>query len=276
MTRKVKWIVDSSILDRGLPRHHLPDVIREQGHEVFTLKWGLGATLPEIPFSPDDCVVCYGSHQFQRALNFKYQPGSLGLTERTNALSYLSNLPLEWFLNQDSVFTTWAIFKARKEYWFELFGGDRVFIRPNSGFKTFTGVTVSLADWDHEILGLDKTSSVMEETLIMVGGIKEILGEFRFVIADGKVIAGSEYRWDNVLDIRIDYPEECRALAQQVAEHDWQVDVAYTCDVALVPGGVKVVELNSFCCAGLYACDIEDVVRGVSEAAYREWSGENI
>lgn len=276
MEKPIKWIVDASILDRGLPRGHLPDIIRAQGHEVFTLQWARGMEVPHIPFDPKECVVVYGSHQFQRALNFKYQPGSLGLTERTNAMNYLSNLPLEWFLNQDGIFVSWTMFKAQKQRWFDLFGGDRVFVRPNSGFKTFTGTTVSRDEWDYDIQGLDKLSSVMDDTLIMVAGSKPIKGEFRFVIAEGQVIAGSEYRWDDVLDIRIDYPEECRALAQQVASHSWQVDVAYTCDVALTDDGVKVVELNSFCSAGLYACDLEEVVRGVSRAAYREWSGENI
>ena len=92
------------------------------------------------------------------------------------------------------------------------------------------------------------------------------------MIADGKVIAGSEYRWDGKLDIRRDWPQECWDLADQVAKHPWQVDIAYTCDVALTNSGPKIVELNGFSCAGLYACDLNLVVKGVSDAALKDWN----
>lgn len=271
---KAKWIVDTSILE-GRLNNHLTEVIKAQGHELFEVAYFKGVDLPHIPFDPQDCVVIYGSHQFNRAIGpTRFRPGSLGLTERTNVSTYLSNLPLEWFLNSDGVFTTWAQFKERKDFWYELVGGDQIFVRPNSGFKTFTGLVIPSHDWEHELNCMDQLTSVMPETLIVVARPKELIGEFRFVIADHKVLTGSEYRWDNKLDIRIDYPIECYELARQVAEHDWQPDVAYTCDVALTPNGPRVVELNSFCCAGLYACDLEKVVKGVSDVALKEWRGD--
>lgn len=270
----VKWLVDTSILE-GRLNNHLPEVIRAQGHDIFEVAYYKGTELPVIPFDSQDCVVIYGSHQFNRAVGLgRFRPGSLGLTERTNVAAYLSNLPLEWFLNADGVFTTWEQFKQRKDFWYDLVQGDRIFVRPNSGFKTFTGLVIPKHDWEHELNAMDQLTSVMPETLIVVAKPKELLGEFRFVVADGKVLTGSEYRWDNKLDIRIDYPIECYELAKQVAEHDWQPDFAYTCDVALTPNGAKVVELNSFCCAGLYACDLEKVVSGISAVALKEWRGE--
>ena len=32
-----------------------------------------------------------------------------------------------------------------------------------------------------------------------------------------------------------------------------------------------VLELNSFSCSGLYACDLSEVIRTASEIAEREW-----
>lgn len=172
---------------------------------------------------------------------------------------------------------TWSMFKAYRgieqiaDHW-----PDGLFIRPNSGLKTFAGQRVTAADFDDHVSTLEQTSGVMPDTLILVSKLHDIQGEFRFVIADGKVVTGSEYRWDGKLDIRRDWPEECEALARQVAEHEWQVDIAYTCDVALTPDGPRIVELNGFSCAGMYACDLEKVVDAVSAAAWREYHGHDI
>jgi hypothetical protein len=254
---------------------HLVDTIRGQGHECFEVSFVKGTTLPEIPYEDEDCVVLYGSHQFCRAVGpHRFRPGALGLTDRTSTLAYLSNLPAEWMLNSDGLHTTWKLFRNNPERFFDIFGSERIFLRPNSGFKTFTGLSIPRDDIQHEINCMNQLTGVMDETLVMVAGPKELLGEFRFVVAEGKVLTGSEYRWDNKLDIRIDYPPECLELAEKVARHQWQADTAYTCDVALTPHGPKVVELNSFCCAGLYACDLEKVVQGISEVAEREWRGE--
>ena len=270
----VKWLVDTSILE-GRLNGHLVQEIRRQGHECFEVSYLKGTTLPEIPYGNDECVVMYGSHQFCRAVGARrFIPGALGLTDRTNTTAYLSNLPPEWMLNSDGIHTTWKLFKHNPARFYEIFSSDRIFLRPNSGCKTFTGLSIPIEDALHEINCMDQLTSVMDETLVMVAGPKELTGEFRFVVAEGKVLTGSEYRWDNKLDIRIDYPPECFDLAQKVAEHQWQADTAYTCDVALTPNGPKVVELNSFCCAGLYACDLEKVVEGISLVAEREWRGE--
>lgn len=273
----VKWIVDTSIIE-GRVNGNIVEILRDKGHPVQHVAYFKNTPMPDLEFDAQDCVVIYGSHQFNRAVAKvrQYQPGSLGLVDRTEVNAYMSNLPLEWFLNRHGVMTTWAQFQARKDFWFKLFPGERVFVRPNSGFKVFTGTTVTLDEWDYDIQGLEKCTGVMRETPMMVAPAQEIKGEFRFVVAEGKVIAGSEYRWDNVLDIRRDWPQECFDLAEQVAQHEWQVDIAYTCDVALTPEGAKVVEVNSFSCAGLYACDLELVVDGISLAAWREHTGENI
>jgi hypothetical protein len=189
----------------------------------------------------------------------------------------MSNLPLEWFLNSGAVFMTWAMFKHRAVDIFEHHNTNGLFIRPNSGFKTFAGQRVLRSELAEHINTLDQISSVMPDTMIMVNPCQDIKGEFRFVIADSKVVAGSEYRWDGKLDVRRDWPHECEELATQVAQHDWQVDTVYTCDVALLNDGkVKIVELNGFSCAGLYACDLDKVVEGVSAAALKEWNGEDL
>lgn len=277
---QVKWILDDSRLLERLSTYGpgLVPVLERNGfsHEICT-RYDDGTFSP-VADHPDQCVVLYGSHQFVRATNpnGRFQPGNLGVNERTRASAYMSNLPLDWFLNRDGVFMTWAMFKHRARELFYQHDTNQLFVRPDSGFKAFAGQTVKYGTIAQDLETLDKLTGVMDDTMILVNTCQNIQGEFRFVIADGRVVAGSEYRWDGKLDIRRDWPEACEELASQVAQHEWQVDIAYTCDVALLEHGVKLVELNGFSCAGLYACDLDKVVQGVSAAALREFLGEDV
>jgi hypothetical protein len=119
--------------------------------------------------------------------------------------------------------------------------------------------------------------SVYPEMICVVAKPRSIEAEFRFVIADRQVVAGSQYRWEDRLDVRLDVLPICRELAQEVAQREWQADRCYTCDVALLDGRSKarIVELNTFSSSGLYACDTEAVVDAVSRAAWREYLGED-
>ena len=257
------------MISRDHMREKLPSILEEHGFAYNLFEYTVNQPLM-TPEADNKCVIIYGSHQFNRALQGRYTPGSLGLTTRTAFSSYVSNIPPEWLLNHQGVMCTWKHFSQRRAFWEWTYGGGGVFVRPDSGFKTFTGQTISYDNWEEGIKLVDQTSSVMDETMIVVAPMQEILGEFRFVIADRKVVAGSEYRWDDKLDIRRDWPPECEELAQKVADLDWQVDCVYVCDVALTPHGPKIVEVNSFSCAGLYACDLHAVVEAVSAAAYKE------
>ena len=46
----------------------------------------------------------------------------------------------------------------------------------------------------------------------------------------------------------------------------WVIDIAMTKDMKC-----HLIELNSFSCSGLYACDLEPIVRCVSDAAQKEF-----
>lgn len=104
---------------------------------------------------------------------------------------------------------------------------------------------------------------------------KPIKAEFRYVIVNRQVVAKSEYRWDDVLDVRIDTHPNCDVVAEQVAKAEWQADSVYVCDVALLPDdSARVIELNAFSSSGLYACDTLAVAKAVSAAALREFDGD--
>lgn len=277
-----KWVIDQLLLDRALPtgRPNLAEALRRQGHETFVCSYD--PSLPEPPGLPqwkDDCVVTYGSHQFvkkvTRARAGLWQPGAYHRVDRLSYSAYSPHVG-DLMLNGDFVILPFAEFKRRGlAPW-----GRAAFIRPDAVTKAFTGFVITEKDFSLETNALDRLAHLQPEDLVAISSPKSILGEFRFVVADGRVVAGSAYSWDNRLDVRSDVDPACRELAAEVARREWQADAVYTCDVALTEDAGKAVprilELNAFSCSGLYACDTERIAQAVSAAAWREWSGEDI
>lgn len=273
----VLWIIDQHLLDRALPtgRPNLADALREAGNEAHVCgKDELHMGKFDIDAWIDRPVISYGSLQFVNKVTSlhkgKWQPGSF---IRKENLSYSGYSPYlgDLMLNDDFILLPYAEFKRRGlKNW-----GGRAFIRPNSVTKSFTGFVITEEDLDHETNSLERLCHVMPEDLIAVSSAKPILGEFRFVIADGEVVTGSAYSWDNRQDVRSDVTPESEALAKAVASREWQADRVYTCDVGITDlGGVptaRLLELNAFSCSGLYACDTVKIAEKVSEATYREF-----
>ena len=274
MTRIPAWIVHAGMHERSYEGSELVTALQSTGTKHWVLDYGLNTPL-EVPEECDSHhyhLMVWGSLEFVRELRKKISGTLLlyGHTERTHWFSCVSNLSDLPFLSDDAFGLPWGVFKRSAERLRGCYGGERVFVRPNSGFKTFTGQTIGYDSWEEDVRSIEQTSSVMDETLVVTASAKEILGEFRFVVVDGRVVAGSEYRWDGKLDVRRDWPAECEGLAQRVAEHPWQLDSAYVVDVADTPDGPHIVELNSFCHAGLYASDVEAIVRAVNAVAEKE------
>lgn len=292
INQPITWVVDNIINERnhyevGFPT--LADAARELGHKVIETKY--------VPFrdrenlhkneelepifvnaaSDLDCTIFHGSHEFIRS---------------ARKSTYIQNLcPLAYCREDNLRFSTYAAHHGeimlsssyRLLPYAEVvrrYCGSRnnIFIRPNDVTKAFTGRVIKAKDFEHEINSLNQIEKIDPEMLCVVAPPRNIKGEFRTVIVDGEVITGSEYRWDDKLDIRIDVDERCLRLAKEVAKHPWQPDRVYVCDVALEETEwgeerARLIELNSFSCAGLYACDTRKIVEAVSRAANKEFYG---
>jgi hypothetical protein len=148
--------------------------------------------------------------------------------------------------------------------WENLTNDGSLFIRPDSGAKPFTGHVVA-PDEKHKIKSLIR--AIGPESLVVVAPAREIGEENRFVICDRKVVAGSRY----LPDESPDYKNSFLRLADKIARHKWQPDLCYTVDIAESEGGIYLLEINSFSCAGFYQCNINHIVKCASAAAMREW-----
>lgn len=274
--RAITFIMDARLLDET-GHHHLPYALRTLGHTVHLDAYqDPRAGTPAFIDTHGECTVLYGSIEFveQRMDAGIYSPGAYYSRESYRCTYYLPTLPNGLVGNGRGVYLTFSDFVRRRDQLYRLFGVSRLFIRPDSGAKVFTGLCVTPENDAFELRSLMKLTQVTDETLILVAPAAEISAEYRFYIVEGKVITGSRYMINGKPDKSPETDPQCLAVAELVANLPWQIDLAYTCDVGLFDGIAKIVELNAFSTSGLYDCDSVALFTAMAETALRECDGE--
>lgn len=141
--------------------------------------------------------------------------------------------------------------------------GETLFVRPDSGAKAFTGQLVSDLD-RFEARERPYLESMDARELVIVAAPREIAAEWRTVVIDGGVVAGSRYKSGGVKDVNPDVPADVLAFAGATAAEIEPPAPAYMLDVARETSGrLSVVELNSFSCSDTYACEPLAVVQAL-------------
>ena len=262
----VKWIVAPYAFD-GRIGGNIHEVAMSMGYDVDICDFieSLKRYTPPNDYE-DRPVILYGSIPFVRRNHHRYCPGAFGLAE-TSVSKYMSQVPSDWFLNGDGVLITYGMLKDRFRKLQDMLGAKRLFVRPESGFKPFTGFVIDDDNFAIECLTLEQVCHVQPDDMLFVATAKDIGEEYRYVIIDGQVVASSDYNWNDFDDIKGITDPVCDAMAKLVAGHGWQPDIAYTVDVTLYRGEPKIVEYNSFSCSGFYGCNLRDIVYHASLAA---------
>ena len=281
---KVKWLIENYAHDRSI--QPLMDEIEKQGMEYKVTKyepWESG-TFNEFP--NEDCVVFYGTLNLAKQLCRQkgWVPGIYCHWQNLCCLTYYSYWA-KYLFNKFYTMLPLLEIKRREKYIFETYGMDNcIFIRPDSGAKTFTGQILKREEMDKEFKLFESyAGKPLDQILTIISTPKLINKEWRFVVVDGKVIAQSQYR-DNVeRSIRGQNSEieavikegssvDAHILASKIAADPWQPDRAYTLDICSGSDNrVYLLEANSFSCSGLYECNPEPIIREVSRVALEEW-----
>ncbi len=275
---KVQWVVEDQVFDEDLDP--LIEEIKRQGMAVDVIKY--------IPFQqgkydqfPDDqCILCYGSLNLIRQLqkDKPWVPGSWCTLKNFECTTYYAHLG-KYLFNDDYVMMPLAELKRRKDEVYNLFcegptwrdinDHSVIFVRPSSGFKSFTGKLLEYRHFDKDFEWFDESSS--PESMVVISSAKAIHKEWRVVIADRKVIASSLYKRDGKNDFEGNAPAEVLLFAAQIALLEWQPDPMYVIDIIDNYGELYLMEINSFSCSGLYHCDVRPVVEHASRLALAEW-----
>jgi ATP-grasp domain, R2K clade family 3 len=260
----VTWVLEGEVF----PDSHttMKEAVLAGGHSVvhWSDEWWLTGRWPRLD---ETRAVFHGS--LANAARIRQQlpwaPGAFCTTERFRCSAwYPAARP--WLLHESWVLTSVAALVADPESALAPIGSPRaVFVRPDSPLKPFSGRVVtcaglSLRALDHGFYYDDTSLSVVAAPVRAVGR------EFRYVVCEGRVVAGSAYSVQRA-PVADDPGGIAWALAAEVAASLSAPDPVYVLDLCETPEGLRLLELNPFSGADLYACDRRDVVANVSKVA---------
>ena len=270
---KVKWLVED--FEGGGILNPLIEEIRIQGMECEVVTY--------IPFQSgkydnyfdEDCVIFYGSlnlaSQIQRTK--PWVPGAICNFKNLCCLTYYSHWG-KYLFNKDYIMLPLMELSRRRKEIYKKFGIDNhIFMRPDSGSKTFHGDVYQMDELDSEIKLMDSYAGKnLDEILVIISSPKPIYREWRIVIdAKNGPIASSLYKENGKIKLVEGCPKEVFDIAKKVIRGKWQPDKIYTLDICESNGKFYLLEANSFSCSGFYKCDPKPIVTTISRIALEEW-----
>lgn len=191
--------------------------------------------------------------------------------DKFKCTNYFSHIG-KYLINSDYTILSFYEMFRRQDELFERYG-DEFFVRPDLGTKPFTGNIISKKHIKSDLASLAHTEVDLEQ-LVIISSKKEIQGEWRFFVFNGIPRAASQYHRNGELWVDPYIPNGINDFAHQVAS-EYQPEAAYVLDIGETNGIIGVVELNSFSCSGMYACNKEDIVWGAIDTLNREISEYN-
>lgn len=276
---KVCWLIDADMFDRY--REQLVSDINELGHTAKVIhapkpgySWDDEGCSYRETFAEDACVVVHGDIDLATRVyrEQRWTPGAFGTVENFACSSYFCHFG-EYLLNRDYIMLPFAELVRCSDFLFNrLAVEDTLFIRPDSPLKFFAGETVTrdTFDADLELMGF---YDFPRNSLVVVSSPQKIVAEWRFVVADESVVAGSEYTRDGVFDPKPVYDKKAYELAVAISSGGYQPDPVWVMDICQTSdGSYHLLEIGGFSFADLYATDKRAVVSSVSSVASRLWS----
>jgi len=269
---KPKWIIENYEHDSSLTP--LIEEIKKQGMDLEIIKYKPWESGTFNQYHNTDCVIFYGTLNLGRQLQKQkgWIPGVYCNFQNLCCVSYFSYWG-EYLFNSDYIMLPMMEVLRRQDYVYNMFGiEDVIFIRPNSGAKPFTGQTLPKETIEKEFkLFSNYAGKPLDEIIVVISSPKVIDKEWRCVIIDKKVVAYSQYKKNDKLDIENSIDSEALCLAGKIAKEEWQPDKIYTLDICKSGDKYALLEINSFSCSGLYEADPKPIVKEISRAAVEEW-----
>ena len=275
---KVGWLIDGELFDSY--RDDLVAAIRAQGHDVKLVRapsppyhWEDSGCSYRNSFAADRCVVAVGDIGLVSRIESeqRWVPGAFATIDNFYCSSYFCRYG-EFLLNADYLMLPFGEMRRCKDFLFQSVGRDgRIFVRPDSPLKLFTGQVVAADSYekDLEYLGFYEFP---ESSLVVVSAPQSIDFEWRFVVAEKAVVAGSQYRAHGKLDIRPDFDVDAKQFAERVAATGDEPDPVWVVDVCKTSSGdYRLLEIGGFSFCDLYLTDKSAVVDAVSRVAFSRW-----
>lgn len=270
----VNWIVEDGVFGSSIAP--LVSEIKNQGHKVRVIDYAREDTDFTNFFPEEECILFYGSiHIASKILILPWVPGIIGEIKNyycTNYYQYLS----KWLLNSPYYIL------SLKDLCYRVANRDpglhnlaqdtkRLFVRPDSPLKLFAGNVYSLSEISVLQEFMRRLPVEDNNMLVVVAKERQLDGEWRVIVSDGKIVGASQYRQFGKPFYTEGMPEQVHLLAQEVTACGWQPDSIWVLDLCICEGKAYIVEIGFFSCAALYHCNLSSVVREASKIALRKW-----
>ena len=97
--------------------------------------------------------------------------------------------------------------------------------------------------------------------------VRQIGNEWRFVIVNRSVVTGSAYDPETRKPVTVPTDSAAASFASTVASQLPEPEIVYVLDICQCNEELRLLELNPFGGADLYACDAKAIIDSVSEIA---------
>jgi hypothetical protein len=216
------------------------------------------------PVLEKEFVVFHGSLNVASIIAEKlpWRPGSFCNTAAFLCSSWYEQAR-RWLVHDKWVFCSAIQFVNDPDpYLAEIGAEGSFFIRPDSSLKPFSGRVLqrdnlSLDALDYGFYYDDEDLPVVVTPVVCIGD------EWRLIIARRKPIAASFYDARKRIEGKRDCPEEVWGFAKEIAREMPSPDPVYALDICRRGDELKLLEINPFSGADLYACDREAIVTAV-------------
>lgn len=234
----MKFIIEKNLNESS---ERLTHTARRAGHSVS--RWEEG---DRVPLSGS---VFYGSLNACR-----FMPGVIGHPDNLNVSAWMNSVK-DIALNDVIRFETISTLKNLPESW------DRVFIRPDSPMKEFSGRVLNRGDLTPE--NLDFGFYFNDNQLYVAASpAKTVVMEWRFVSVGRKLVTCSGYDPSVHKGFECSPPQEVLQVAETAAQRCKEPTVVI--DVCLTDSGeARFVEYNLFSGSDLYNCDCDAIVKAL-------------
>lgn len=272
------WRIHKAIFDNKLQEaksilEHWGDTVQVVEGNVTTIEPIADNMLQDINF----CITTLQDarsllrNQYSKPLFLFYHP------TRYDVSAWSASLPdnIPW-LNRHGVFIPYQHLFNHPILAHLIVDNGRVFIRPNSGNKIFTGFDIAVDNQFNDNLKNQMLFAKPDgDTMCYVAPYKNIeKNEWRFWFCEHKVVACTPYSWSDSPSL-VEPPQQIQSLAEQLASSSFNPDYAYVADFVLDDKGkAYLIEVNAASTSGVYNADLNALLLGLRTTIIRDYNME--
>lgn len=225
-------------------------------------------------FKEGECVISHTSIQTAgEILRKQWYPGSFCNFKEYRCSQFYPILA-KYIFNSDYIILPYGDLLRREEFIFNTIGTNNcIFIRPDSGFKIFTGTVLEREKFALDLPRLGY-GDIDPHELVVLAPPRNIKREWRIFATKEGVITGSQYHTEQGKILSKEVPKEVYDLANEIAiKGGYCPDPVFSLDICQsINDELKLLEFGCFSSSGIYMADTDLLADVVSKKAIEHYN----